>query len=281
MEELLRPVQGSKAVADSPFLVLEVSTRDVSTRKTSTLASPSDVLDALKNSPDLAALQAAVDYLSENKETLNIKSPSATTTRILLSFINDVVPSYWSQLSEDPSLAALRQSIIEILRSIPAVGSILFRLKSLITAYETPREIDIKFSGSTSSCLLSLLQIILEPDDFVAQVWKDVQTFKPQSGGSASTYRIMLWKDFVAMISSGRIISVSANVETVLQKSGDTIDSSWTSNGNRYTQWLARNLIQLLVNADGQPSNNSKPASELLSKALSLGYSGMLIKRCI
>jgi telomere length regulation protein len=88
----------------------------------------------------------------------------------------------------------------------------------------------------------------------------------------------MLWKDFVVMISSGRIISVSANVEAVLQKSGDTLDSTWASNGNRYTQWLARNLIHLLVNSDGQVSNNSKPTSELFSKALSLGYSGMLMR---
>jgi telomere length regulation protein len=269
MEELLRPIQTSKATVKARPLVAEISSK-----KPSKITSPEAALDVLKHSPDIASLRATVSYLSEEHEVWNIKSPSAATTRILIVLIHEVVPAYWSQLMEDSSLEALRDSILEILRSVPTIGSILFRLKSFITAYETPGEIEIKFSSSAAACLLSLLQMILTPDDFVVRVWKDIQTFQPSSGGSVEAFRIMLWKDFIAMISSGRIISIAANVEGVLQKAGDPIDSTWMSKGPDYAQWLTKNLIHLFVNSDGQASITPKPGADLFSKALSLGYSG-------
>jgi telomere length regulation protein len=268
MDELLISARISE-----PSLQSRASASEVSSYKTSSyeIDSPQEVLEALRNKPDLSSLRAVIKYLEGTQDgRFNIKIPSAMTTQILNLLVNDVLPTYWPQLTEDRSLKALQASILDVLRNIPAVGAIHTRLRALIKPIELPTEPGVgKMSSSNVSALLDILQMVLIPDDFVTRIWKAIQSLS-----SKDSYKLSLWRDFISRLSNGVLVSVAAEAESVLVRSNDiTHGSSWVASGNDFARWTARNISHLLLSA-ALTSPDAKSASEYLGKTLSLGYTG-------
>jgi telomere length regulation protein len=272
MDELLTPVRVSKPSSQSRASASEGSSNKTSSRK---VDSHQEVLEALRSQPDLSSLRAVVRYLEGTGDgRFNIKIPSALTTQILNLLVNDVLPTYWAQLTEDRSLKALLASILDILRSIPAMGAIQTRLKALIKTTERPTEPgEGKFSASNVSALLDLFQMVLIPDDFVTRMWEAIQSIF-----SEDSYKLSLWRDFISRLSSGVLVSVAAEAESVLMRSNNmTYSGSWVASGNSFARWTARNISHLLLSAD-LTSPEATSASEYLGKTLSLGYTGVCIR---
>ena len=79
------------------------------------------------------------------------------------------------------------------------------------------------------------------------------------------------WKEFVSLVGSGRILAVAAQAdEAIDSKSADVGSKSWIADGRKYARWLGRGIATLAV----EQRDDVKGSTDLLKKALSLGYTG-------
>ena len=79
------------------------------------------------------------------------------------------------------------------------------------------------------------------------------------------------WKEFVSLVGSGRILAVAAQAdEAIRSKSADVGTRSWIADGRKYARWLGRGIATLAV----ERRDDVKGTTDLLKKALSLGYTG-------
>jgi telomere length regulation protein len=264
MDSFLEPIQ-TKRIKDDPPV-----------KPAPAPSSPTDLiikdyghaLDVLRNQPDLGSLQAIVDYLEQDKE-FDVKIPSSRATPIVQALVYDVIPNYWMQLLDDRPLKKLLDSIIECLRSLPALGAIISRLKALLSAQGIKGQASqSSFLQSQSICLIQLCERICEGNPFVADVWDCVH-----SHNGTALQKKLLWREFVALISSGKIISSISESEVHLNEDSNYIHRSWLANGVEYSKWLARN-IGTLASLTGKLSTIEYSA-QLLGRCLSLGYNGM------
>jgi telomere length regulation protein len=82
----------------------------------------------------------------------------------------------------------------------------------------------------------------------------------------------LFWKEFALLISSGKIISILSESETILNKASNNDYRSWLANGVEYSKWLARNIGNLAHLE--RKSSSTEDSAQLLGRCLSLGYNG-------
>jgi telomere length regulation protein len=210
------------------------------------------LLEALKNEPDLATYQAAIKYIQNDKD-LNIKIPSSKVTPILQLLVQDVIPNYWEQLVSDSSLQKLLYQTVFCLKSLPALGAIIARLKALAKSKESNSYIDTQ-----AVSLIQLLERIFDNDLF-SQIWNEINKCD-----ASLTQKTLLWKEFITIVAGGKVISTAAEIEANLQKSTSKHLETWLANGSKYALWLATRL----------PSIPLEKSAQVLAKSLSLGYTG-------
>jgi telomere length regulation protein len=262
MEDSLLPIQ-TKRLQKDPH---QADTSEKPPQRVLIIKDSNDVLQTLRDQPDIESFKAAISFLQENSE-LNIKIPSSKATPIIQILIYDVVPNYWSQLTEERSLKKLLGDVVECLRSFSALGAIVSRLKALLNASVAEEQTGrTSFLQSQTICLLQLLERICHGNSLILDVWICVYS----SHGSKSQNQL-LWKEFVSLISSGKIISTVSESENALKDSVTYQAQSWLANGNEYSQWLAKNIVKF---GSLKEEGSMKACSELFGRSLSLGYTG-------
>jgi telomere length regulation protein len=262
MEEFLVPAQ-TKRTGVVP-LIQPISESSIA--RTAKLVDSKDVAEILKNQPDLQSLKSAVEYLHDSKE-FSVRIPSPRTTPIIQALIYDVLPNYWAQLVEDKSLKKLLEAVIELMTSLPALAAIVTRLRILSSASGADAKPGkSEFLESQSICLIQLSERICSGNSLVRDVWADISAH----GGTDMQIQL-LWKEFVALLSSGKIVSSISEAESNLNKSSTYSDKSWLANGSEYSSWLARNIEFL---SRQETSNTVECSAMLLAKSSSLGYTG-------
>jgi telomere length regulation protein len=240
--EDLRPLQ-TRRIKEKVLVTTSVNIKD-----------HKSLLEALRNEPDLAAFQAAIRYI-QNDQDLNIRIPSSKVTPILQILVQDVIPNYWEQLISDRSLQTLLNQTISCLRTLPALGAIIARLRALTKSQESNY-----FIQTQAACLVQLSERIFTKD-LVSQVWKDIDECN-----SSKTQKTLFWKEFIVIVAGGKVISTVAEVQVNLNKSSSEKHESWLANGSQYAEWLADTFYSV-------PPEKS---AQLLAKSLSLGYTGKL-----
>ncbi len=87
-----------------------------------------------------------------------------------------------------------------------------------------------------------------------------------------------LFKEFLSLVSSGRILSVAAQAEQALSSTSP----SWISSGHDYARWLGRGIAQLAVKkSSSDHSSNSKIPAEILGKSFGLGYNDDIVDQLL
>ncbi|KAF2674219.1 hypothetical protein BT63DRAFT_419524 [Microthyrium microscopicum] len=223
--------------------------------------SPEDVIQAFKNEPDLKTLKSALRYL----RTWKLSFPSPLSTQILVLFINDVLPNYWAQLSNDSSEQESIDSIQQLLRNVPAIGAIITRLKALGSTGQ-PTAGKQSFLQTRTTCAVQMLELALDGDHVIATIWEDMQTFDLKA-----LQKDMLWSQFISIVASGKIVSTVSEAEVNLNQLGGSKSQSWLGSGRDYSLWIARNISNLV--------SSPKAAAPLLSKSFSLGYTEPLLNQ--
>jgi telomere length regulation protein len=262
MDSFLEPIR-TKRIKDEPSKPIALP----STKTDLNIKDLSHALDVLRNQPDIKAFEAVVDFLTHDKQ-FDVKIPSSRVMPIVQVIVYDVVPNYWTQLLEDKSLSKLLDAVIACLRSLPALGAIISRLKALLSApgYEG-QAAQSSFLQSQTICLIQLCERICAGDSFIADIWDSIRSH------NGTTLQIKLfWKEFALLISSGKIISILSESETILNKASNNDYRSWLANGVEYSKWLARN-IGSLAHLE-RKSSSTEDSAQLLGRCLSLGYNG-------
>jgi len=89
-----------------------------------------------------------------------------------------------------------------------------------------------------------------------------------------------LWKETLALVASGKVLSVAAQAEHALDVAGVVErEKSWISSGSDYCRWIGKGVVGLCEGCDDEESDNSrriKAAAQLFGKGLTLGHNGML-----
>lgn len=232
-----------------------------------------NIVEVLNHEPDYDTLISALRFVVKGGPGdghFNIGAPGPEAARIIQILVTEIVPNYWAILKESSSegISSHLALLLDSLRSLAGLNAVLLRLRSL-THEQKSRSTEVNRSDVLLNLriTLELLCEILGGDDSVSLLWANTS-----ARADAMKQRI-LSKDFVNVIAGGRIISFSAEAESLISQEakGQII---WVADGIEYTRWLTRNIISWSKRAELPVEK--KVLADLLSKSLRLGYSGML-----
>ena len=282
MEGLLTPIQTrNKSGLDQQenhFVPLWTD-RSHGEKQTYSLNSPEDALEILKSKPDHQELSKVLRWLkatANTREGFNIKTPGPKVAQIVYVLVNDIIPDYWATLSEERSGQSKEKLLlVRCLSSVTAIGAIISRLRLLLGQLKVPQG-QAEISGISRSqpveTVIAVLEAVFDSDGFVTSVWNDINSCISQS-----SQKSLQWKEFVSLVASGKVLSIASEASFALDaQSQSVVASSWVGNGFEYATWLGRNVqhtINLLPENDVE---SDKALSQLLKRALSLGYTGQL-----
>ena len=244
-----------------------------SAERTRSLSSPEDVLQVLRVRPDLDHLIAALKALRSHAFGLefNIHTPGPLQSQIINALITHIVPDFWPSLEENQG-----QELILCLSNVAGFNAVFARLR-LFTSERGSNQEGEQRSASEMEILLGVIQSLFKGNDVVGLVFTNLQSSVPHK-----LRRDMIWKDFVTLLCSGKIISTVAQAVDRLKttQKTTTVDRNaiWLANGSEYSAWLGLNMEHMLLGGVDETGDHvTSAAAQLITKSLSLGYSNSIL----
>ncbi|KAI0483175.1 telomere length regulation protein-domain-containing protein [Xylariaceae sp. FL0804] len=238
--------------------------------------SPEEALEVLKSQPSYDALVSVLKYLKKganHTQAFNIRTPSPQSAQIIHMLVTEIVPNYWTVLRDsahDPNGGGF-ELLLASLRSLTGVNAVLACMRVLIREARGDKT-GLKKSHAVFSLsfVLELLSRLLETDQSIRGMWSSISSLH-----EPALLRPMR-QEFLSMLSSGKVISVSAEAEDVCRQ-GDKLDGRvWTADGKLYVDWLGRNLVDWA--GAGTGDEDIKLCAEITARAMRLGHPGVLVK---
>jgi telomere length regulation protein len=230
------------------------------------ISSTESALRALKNEPDRTTVTNVLKYLTTNGFSLLLPEP--LNASIVHQLVNDTIPHYWRPLRDSPQQTVFAR----ILRNPTGIGHVITRLRSLIGDSRQKRSPgNTRDSAEHIEDMLDVLEQILGPNQTSSLILREVKTH-----GNNAMQKKLLWKEYLAQIASGRIISIAAEAQDVLRSSLSSRIASWLADGGVFAAWLGRN-IAILMKDDNRVEEQLTTVTELCSKSLNLGYTGQSV----
>ena len=264
-ENQLRPISRTQAKHEKQSLSLD---------------SPEDVFEALRLRPDPPTLSRALRWLESaaaQDDGFNIKKPGPKAAQIIFVLVNEIVPDYWYVPSErgESGRAKEKPPLKQCLSSVAGVGAIASRLKLLVGSLKESRNRAAVSSVNRTQPVETILDVtenVLAKDDFITTVWSDVCSFNLQS-----TQRFLQWRELVSLLASGKLLSIASEASHTLNDLSASVKAgSWVGDGSQYAAWLGRNFQHMVRILEGNDMEGRKAVSQMFSKALTLGYTGLL-----
>jgi telomere length regulation protein len=241
------------------------------TEKPSKLAgNPEEALQILRSQPDTEILLSTLSRLSTNSlgKAFHLSVPGPSQAQIVNALVTLIIPTFWTALA-----AKDNAPLIACLANITGINAIIARLKSLV-GDGSNRGND---NAQQLQDLIAIIERICEHDDVVPRLWAGIQ-----DSSATATKKQLTWKEIVNLLGSGKIISVLAQAEDNIAQAKASVrqKQSWLANGVDYAAWLGRNIACLHAHngRDGIADGAKNDAAQLLSRALSLGYTTALLK---
>jgi telomere length regulation protein len=263
MTDFLTAVSTKKVKSPEP-LIQDVRSLDIQ-EDALFVNSTESALGALKNQPNRKTVSKVLSYLTT--EGFSLLLPEPLNASIAHQLINDTIPNYWRTIKGSIEVLKLE----DILRNPTGLGHLNTRLRSLIAdSRQKKAPGDARNTAEHIADTLEILSSVLSGDETSHRVLQDVLAY-----GKNSTQRKLIWKEYLAQVASGRLLSIAAEAEDILKKSdGVYQDAVWVADGKEYAAWLGRN-IAILLERSSSSEEGLTAVIELCSKALSLGYTGM------
>jgi telomere length regulation protein len=270
MDDFLTPVSTSKVKQSQETSKPHVQETQASPKKSAlTIDSPNVALGTLKQEPDFETVTGILKYLSSEagKDTgFNLITPDPIAANIAFQLTNNIIPNYWGTLKERGTQS---KQLATCLRNPCGIGAILNRLRPLIADCRQKKSVDsTRDASSYIEDLLDVLERVLRDDQCSINVWNDVQKHAKNT-----VQGNMMWKEYVAQVASGRVLSLIAEAEDVLKEKGTSRSATWLANGNEYAAWLGRNIAALMKEA-GKSEEAASAVMAMCGKVLTLGYTG-------
>ncbi|KAI5363415.1 hypothetical protein J4E82_011630 [Alternaria postmessia] len=267
MTDFLTAVSTKKVKSPEP-LIQDVRSLDIQ-EDALFVNSTESALGALKNQPNRKTVSKVLSYLTT--EGFSLLLPEPLNASIAHQLINDTIPNYWRTIKGSIEVLKLE----DILRNPTGLGHLNTRLRSLIAdSRQKKAPGDARNTAEHIADTLEILSSVLSGDETSHRVLQDVLAY-----GKNSTQRKLIWKEYLAQVASGRLLSIAAEAEDILKKSdGVYQDAVWVADGKEYAAWLGRN-IAILLERSSSSEEGLTAVIELCSKALSLGYTVVLVTK--
>ena len=242
-----------------------------------------DVLKILRSSPSTQTLTACLKWLLAPEFVegvhFNIHVPGARASEVVNVLVNTIVPDFWQTIRQSSlkNERRARKLLLNCLRSLAGVNGVVARLRRLLEEQRSSSSTGntakskARPSGLSESLVeaLKVLENLIDQDSFVTAIWSILHAAVKDPGR-----RNLVWKEFVSLVGSGKLVSVAAEASHVRNRQSLNVEEeSWIGNGSLYGSWLGRNILWLLQNNQSFEDATSD-AARLFSKSLSLGYSG-------
>lgn len=248
--------------------------------------SAEEALQVLRSEPDYSSLTRALSFLgrgiSQKSTSFNAAVPSPIAAQIAQVLATDIASNYWTLLKEDgldepPSkgrrkAASDQQTFLQCLRSIPGINAVLLRLRALTgEAKSEGKDVKRPDIAANLRITLDLLCALLDGHDSPSRIWASTATV---TAARSSAQRRPLEHEFLALLGSGRVLSWAAEAQETLiaVDPAAKADSFWVANGAEYCPWLTQSVCWWI--SHNGASDDARLCSELLAKALRLGYTG-------
>ena len=256
MADFLTAVSTKKTVRKP--VVKEIQT--LSIQDATIVDSAQAALKALKSQPNYETLTSVLKFLRGPNISLVISEPVYAS--IAYELVSNTLPNYWSTLKQHTKHA---HALASILRNPTGIGHLLTRLRSLIADSQQKKAPGTAHNVSDFiKDTLDVLDRVMDGDDTIASVWRDIQKFS-----KSDIQRKLTWKEYLAQVASGRVMSIRAEAEDILKANG--VECSALT-GNDFATWLGRNFVHMSTGDDDE--DHISALVELLSKILGLGYAG-------
>ena len=236
--------------------------------------SPEDALEALRSKPDHATLVSTLRWLKMTGPRLddfNIKKPSPKAAQIIFALINDIVPDYWQILSSENSQE--KMLLVQCLGSIAGIGAMTSRLRLLLTSLRDcpkPAQYTAISKSQPVETLLDLLETVLTEQNLITGIWSGIHDCD-----LSSPQKSLQWKELTSLVASGKLLSLVSEVNLTLGDLSPGVKAgSWVGDGSQYAAWLGRCMQGAAKALEKDDIEGQKALSQLLSKGLTLGYTG-------
>lgn len=234
------------------------------------LTSPEDVLQVLRSQPDLEQLLAALESLHSKafEAKFSIHTPGPLQSQIINTLVTSTVPDFWPSLR-----GSYARELTLCLSNVAGLNAIFARLRFLSSEDDSGQSTQ-SHNAQEIVDLLGVVELLFKGDAVINHVSHNLLIAVPDK-----RRREMIWKDFVNLVGSGKVVATVAQANDRIQgrkmNSGTSKTNIWLANGSEYSAWLGRN-IEHLAKAEGE--HVSQAATSLLAKSLNLGYSSSLLQ---
>ena len=281
MEDLLVPIR-TKNESSVKEDVLEISEQPPAAKRGEIPVSDvEDALDALRSKPDLKLLSKTLRWLNPSKGehgSFDIQQPSSKAAQIIFVLVNDIVPDYWYTLNDEitSSHSTIKALLILCLRSIAGIGAIVSRLRLLLDQTKTTHKQAATPSISNTQPLddlLNVLEAVVGGDDFFTARWKSIL-----ANVRSSSPKFLQWKELLALAASGKLLAIASEASEASNENHLSLKKrNWIGDGSLYATWVGDNIRCMSTIALEDVNESCKALSQLVSRAMSLGYRGTFI----
>ncbi|CAZ84955.1 unnamed protein product [Tuber melanosporum] len=220
-----------------------------------------DILSILRSRPSPELLFRILDLLTTDAQphsSYDIRTPTPKASQVVNTLLEITVPNFWNLLPKRE-----RKQLAECLRSITGLGGIVSRLRFLSKGKgDTPSESSFNVQMEE---LFDLLHSVLRVEGFIHQIWEW------GSHGSAGSKRIVAWKEFTSLIAGGKLLSVAAEADRLLDTDNEGA-GRWIGNESLFTSWLGQEIAWASLKADITNEAEWKALDSVIVRALSLGH---------
>ena len=277
MEDLLtasisRPI----AKADGQSIPSTNSTQK-EPEQSSKIQSPEDVLRTIQSKPNIDALVKCLKWLTSSDNELrpfNIRLPGSQATQIINVLVNDIVNDFWYTWD---AKSRPRKLLLMCLTSVAGISAVVAKLRNLfsrdgVKKHETASRPITSQGIQSLHDTIGLVESILEKPGVVSSLWTQIHVSTANTAQAS-----LLWKELVSLLAAGKLLSVVSEAYSILRRisSGITV-SSWLIDGSIYAEWLGREILAMAEHREQLASEQIVAATQLLTKALTLGYTGAL-----
>lgn len=286
MDELLTPVSTTylrQRNNEEPLLVEARPAPKINEiSKVSKVRSADDALSVLKSQPDYDSLTAVLQFLTGKHAAadFNIHVPTPKSAAIIHVLVQEIVPNYWTILQEGPpvddagtsvSLTVDADRLVKSLQSVAGINAVVGHTKALIQESKLSQK-DVKRPDLNLhiGLFLDLLSALLDGDDSIRRI-RESST----AALADATSKKVQSQSLISLLTSGRVLSISAEASGIIGKEDTPIRARWLVDGVEFSKWIGRNIATWAklgpVEADLQA------CFDIFQRSLSLGYSGKTI----
>ena len=265
-------------------LVEVVRPKEPAVRASFQATTPEQALDILKSEPDHVTLIQTLEFLVSDSSKFDITSPSPVTSQIVHVLVNEILPSYWSVLSEgsisvkpksrkskqDKHTTELRL-LMTCLRSITGFNSFLLAFKRNIQLSRDSRKTASTNPDEILAVLLQALEALIEGPYTIESIWSGIWT-----GPNTRTPKKAVWAELLGLIAGGKLLGSAAEAEDIVNTTSSTVGQRhWIADGNLYSNWLAKNIRHWAKKIGPESETEQKCCAELLSKSFRIIQTGV------